>query len=411
MSRVTLPEGFLTQSGSLIDDFSDITGWSEGGTAADSVITESTDFYDVGSKSILFDTNSTTGNRFITENETFNLTPYGGMYFSFYNAYKKSGTAIGLTIYLSHAADLSGASGRWSISLPDEFPPGWNTVFLKTSDFSVLDGSPDFANDILSWRVRIDGSAGVIRKWYADSAYLGRRSRPKVIIAFDDGWETSYTNAHSYANAAGVPLTHYVIPSLIDSAGYITKAQLLDMQSNGDHIGLHDNTIWNDISTAADRIENRKNLLSSIIGNEVKHAAWPTGDYGYVAGTDGSIIDQALTKLSTIRGVNPTRCAYPQFEMQKGVLPAHGLSSSESLADAKAFIDTAIMSGGTAIFYGHKIDTTADGLTWATSDFEALIDYVVKKREQGLIDCETIDTWNAGLPGRRINESSGRITA
>jgi len=51
----------------------------------------------------------------------------------------------------------------------------------------------------------------------------------------------------------------------------------------------------------------------------------------------------------------------------------------------------AISSKGALIFYGHKLAGAADSLTWVTSDYTELLDYIAQKRLDGLCDVVTID--------------------
>jgi hypothetical protein len=54
-----------------------------------------------------------------------------------------------------------------------------------------------------------------------------------------------------------------------------------------------------------------------------------------------------------------------------------GLDSNVSLAQAKSAVDGAVTNKNIVSFIGHKFDAAAGINQWATTDFQALVDYVV----------------------------------
>ena len=210
-------------------------------------------------------------------------------------------------------------------------------------------------------------------------------------MTFDDGWDTSYSIAHQSAQKRSIPLSHYLIYNLLGTTNYITLSQAQEMKANGDYLGLHGAQRWPDDLT---RIDADVAGLKAL-GIDTAHAAYPEGAIG-----TGYTWPATIAKLQSY-GVKSARLAGGSTPTLRGVgdkmtLFSYPLSSTTTLAAAKAAVDTAIAAGGTVIFYGHKLGAAADSLTWVTSDFNSLLDYIAQKRLDGAIDVTTIDRWYDG---------------
>lgn len=304
--------------------------------------------------------------------------------------FRQTAAQVGITAYLSLADDLAGGSGRWSAgniinAAAVSVQPHW----VPKTKFAVLDGSPSFSTPIKSWRFRIDSSTtGEVHDWDLLGVTIRERTRPTVVITNDDGWDTDYSVAFPAAQSRGIPLTHYLIASTLHTAGYMTLSNAQEMQAAGDCLGLHGVADWDADTT---RITSDKEALVAL-GLPADHAAYPEGAIGN--GTTWQATTAALAaagvKTARLAGGNTPTLRHRTDSM---ALMSYPLSSSTTLAQAKAAIDTAIESNGTVIFYGHKYGATADSLTWATADFTALLDYIVSKRNAGLLDTKTIAQW------------------
>lgn len=380
----------------LIDDFSNLASWTTATSDATLAgVSESSQYVKYGTKSLKFRTAAAgSQNASITKDVTFNLTARPGFWVFGYKPFNlASGVSTGRTWYLSHQTALGSGAGRWqTASVTLGIPPGWFAVFMQQADWSVLDGTPDFANDILSWRFRIDSLATEVREFYLDSAHF-LRTRPKIVISFDDGWDSSYYYGHSYAQQNAVPLTHYLIGGSLGTAGYITSSQAEKMKYAGDYIGVHGNSSW--ASGGLSTILSDINRLGSL--TDAKHASWPNGDYGghtyYPSGFANSAAAGFLTNRSVEYNVVCPLSYNPH------ALSAIPLNNTVTLVQAKALVDKAVAGGGTVVFYGHKLGAAADSLTWVTTDYNALIDYIVAKRAYGMLDTVTIADWYGGLAG------------
>lgn len=379
----------------VIERFSEIADWvviNSGGA------TVSKDAGVIGAKCISMSTPASAGqSTYVTQDQTIDLSAENGIWVLLRNRYRTVASGVGLTTFLANGAGMTvGAGGRFTCATTPyagavSVQPHW----IPKSAFSTLDGTPSWAIPILSWRFRLDSAAGQARELDLCGVVIGKQ-RPTVIVTFDDGWDTSYSIGHIQARKREIPLSHFLIGSLLDRTdiNYITTAQALEMAAQGDYLGLHGATPWDaDLSLpASDKAALVAKLGASV--SDFEHAAYPEGKIG----------DQELWKQmeSTLSGIGvktarlagvtgePTLCGYGD----PLALTAYPLNNTISLAQTQAAVDAAIASGGTTIFYGHKIGAAADALTWVTADYTALLDYIVTKRNAGLIDVKTIKQWN-----------------
>ncbi len=379
----------------LVEGFSEISDWTLTDSASEISIAESSIGYQLGRGCIrcTSTTDSAGQNAYITQNRHIDLSNQNGFWLIMYFPYRSQNITPGLTMYLSHSINLGSGVGRVSLTgIPSATTGGTCAVWIDNDDWSVLDGSPNFSNPWLSWRFRIDGNATDIRDWALDGIIVGK-SKAKILITLDDGFDSAYTIGHVEARKRNIPLTHYIIASQLDQSGYMTTIQVQTLITDGDYIGLHGANSWGD---NPDRIASDKTALLATGLSDCKHGAYPGGDVGW--GEDWQITHAAMTAAGVLTGrmTSGGTVQLPRYSNLLGLL-SYPLNNTMSLNEAKAVIDLAIDSGGTVIFYGHKFDSTADSVTWVTSDFQDLLDYIDSKRSSGLIDVVTIDDWYGDL--------------
>lgn len=392
----------------LIDNCSDLSSWTDG-SSGDCTVEESTDFVKFGTKSLKFTAPDDTAgsNCILTKDIAHSFKQDDRLGVLYYIPVRHPSVTNGA---VAQGADGSayGGTNKWQSTMFAE-AQGWWFNPLSFADTTTGAGSPTIALDYASMRFRLNGHAnGVTKQYYLDSIFR-YRSRPHVIFTFDDGHITSYDEGHSYANAAGVPLTHFVMPSQLNgtNASFYRTAQALEMAAAGDEIGAHavGTRAWevdpNDIVTDVDSIR-------QITGLPIHHGAYPNGGYGETDGNFAAVQakceEAGLLSCRTVKVRHIFPGAFSPYVLPIGC----SLESGTSLADAKGVVDKAIKHGLTAIILGHKLDATADSEQWAISDWQDLIDYVALKRKQGLIEAKTISQWWAG--DSRASISGARAT-
>lgn len=153
-----------------------------------------------------------------------------------------------MRIYFSNNAGSIGLGAKF-ISLNTSLQVGWNNVFLPKTLFNIPIGT-----GLLDWAsveaIRVEFNTGVGNigtPIYIDSIFAGRQVLKKVpiVITLDDSTVDTYYLAN-IMNQYGIPVSSFVIPSLIDIVGatsYLRLHQVKDMYNRGNHIGIHDTGI------------------------------------------------------------------------------------------------------------------------------------------------------------------------
>ena len=325
-----------------------------------------------------------------TKNIKFNLNAHPGFWVYLRANLRTDLTSPNVTLYASPLTNL-GAGNRWTYVFPNETTQyvGTQAMWIPKAAWTALDGAPSWADDMLSIRVRIDSSNLAARDVDLFGIMLGA-SDPTVLFTLDDNVDSGYSIGWVEARKRNIPLSHFVIPNLIGTTNYSTLAQLQEMKASGDYMGLHGADRWSDDLS---RIAADKAALLATGLSDCKHSAIPEGALG--AGAEWLGVKNALIAVGVQSSRLAAGCQTPCLPgyTDPYTLPAYPLNNLMTLTQAKAAIDTAKLSGGTVIFYGHKFGGTADSTTWTTSDWTELLDYVNTSRIDKSLKVTTIDKW------------------
>jgi peptidoglycan/xylan/chitin deacetylase (PgdA/CDA1 family) len=108
-------------------------------------------------------------------------------------------------------------------------------------------------------------------------------SQPAVCITFDDGCETDLIAAAPVLQEFGHNATFYVTAGFLDTPGYLTSAQLRDLNAQGFEIGCHSMThaYLSDLGEAdlKREIVDAKDRIEQIVGHKIDHFSCPGGRY------------------------------------------------------------------------------------------------------------------------------------
>ena len=274
-----------------------------------------------------------------------------------------------------------------------------------TNKTITIAGGDALTNPITGIRLEVNNWEGHTFKVHG--IYHGGKSRPQVIMNWDDG-DSSHWGLFNIFRQRNIPGALSLITSRLKNgySAYLTDAQLDTIYQYGwdylPHSVSHPAGGMAVLSEAAARYElteSRNKLIEWGYPRTADIFTWPENAYdsndpnidlialatqcGYVAtrGTKGSY-------LPTAQGIDqPMR------------LPSVDLGG-KTLAQAKKYIDAAILYGQTVIIYGHVAigtETTppaggtppASSIQWYLSDYIALADYIADKVEAGLLDAIT----------------------
>lgn len=105
-----------------------------------------------------------------------------------------------------------------------------------------------------------------------------------VAVTFDDGLEDLYTIAYPFLKSRGIPFTAFIVTGFLDTPGYITTQQLLEMSADalvtiGAH-GVNHGTLTG-LSSAEKKtelVQSKKNL-EELTGKPVRYYAYSHGQY------------------------------------------------------------------------------------------------------------------------------------
>jgi peptidoglycan/xylan/chitin deacetylase (PgdA/CDA1 family) len=172
------------------------------------------------------------------------------------------------------------ARARWPLPLgPAVAVLGWHRVDVEGGGLAVSPARFARQMNLLDEHRRhfpvapLDQVAGFL-------ASAERRSR-RVVLTFDDAWADNHTNALGPLSRHHLPATLYVPSRLLGQPGYMTRAQLLEMDAAGVTIGAHSRT-HPDLRACTTgelkrEVRGSKEDLEDLLTKPVTSFAYPTG--------------------------------------------------------------------------------------------------------------------------------------
>lgn len=273
---------------------------------------------------------------------------------------------------------------------------GWNILEASGDEFSVA-GSPSWAS-ISHIRVNVDAKAGETCTAYIEGIYHSGRTRPVVVFAFDDGFESVNDVAIPILEAAGFKAQMYVSRQYsdysvrADDGTYMSPSIINSLLAKGHKIGVHGD-VWSSYGT--------KDALKAEIEAEIawfNSNGWSehSNHCAYTQGRHESFIYDAVNELGflsarTQRGggkiSSPNTTAqfvpFTNWLRQGGTYtPADGEASTDMIAR----INQAVSTGGVLELVFHVVKA-ANG--YHTADFQAVVDHIRNLSDQGLVDVFT----------------------
>ncbi len=119
---------------------------------------------------------------------------------------------------------------------------------------------------------------------YIDGVKKGHGfARNTVVIQFDDGYEDNYTNAFPVLKSYEFPAMVFVISDTIGTPGFLTWAQIKEMDSQGFKIGAHTRRHAYlpevPLEVAKEEIFGSKKALEAGVGHPIDYFAYPSGGF------------------------------------------------------------------------------------------------------------------------------------
>lgn len=397
MSRRSLPQNYVVDAGTLFEDFETLSDWTRG---ASGVMEISNSIFKTGSASLKL-TSPSGGNCSATKtiSQNFQNTGVHGIWMYIEDVTK----VLQVIVYLSDDSAFTNYNNRTMTDLNTGLFNGWNFLPMPRADWGTT-GTGAFTNTKVRLRVRVDAVASQVAVVYFDSYYHSIYSRPKLLLTFDDGVVSQYTEAYSYMSGKGLKGTCYLVGSYIDTTNYMTSAQISTLYTAGwdlaNHTYSHINLTTLDTQAAmqTDLTRNVSFLEGRGYSRASTHVAYPNGGY------DTTVL--AAMNIAGLKTGRTTISAGTAYQPTSGglfnplTLKTQSILDTTTLAQAKSKVDLAISSGTSVIMVFHKLVVTPAAQTeWPITDFQALIDYIVTKQTQ--LDVVTVSEWYAGLTNPR----------
>lgn len=290
------------------------------------------------------------------------------------------------------------------------FKQGWNFVELPVG---AMTGTSTIgaAHNSIRLQIRHNNAGGaatiitVYGAWLTTGTGVG-----KVMLDFDDQFITQYTQAFAYMRTKGLVGNIAVIAQAvgksagqIDAYDYCTLDQLREMWAAGWDMMTHGYyphngapLSSNEAAITADLASNKAYLADNGLTGAEDHYVFPAGQVVYPASLNALAANQFVGARTTS---NQPTCTQVFGVDDVRLIGGYNIAAATGLATLQSAVDLAVNSGSTVILYGHRIVTPAvdTGNEITVADFRTLIDYIVTKRDAGLIDVVTRSQWVAGL--------------
>lgn len=175
--------------------------------------------------------------------------------------------------------------------------------------------------------------------------------RPLLSLTFDDGFATNSSIVVPKLQQYSMTGTFYLAPGLLDTAGYLTSAEVSALAAAGMEIGAHTMT-HRDLTTLTPsarlaELTDSKARLEALIGQPVTAFASPFGSYD-----PPTLIDVRATFSShrtTNEGYNLRTRIDPYQIVRKGVF------STTTAADVTTWCQEATVQGGWLVLVYHEL--------------------------------------------------------
>lgn len=283
----------------------------------------------------------------------------------------------------------------------------WQYITVTPEDYTAT-GSMNIA-DCVRARLSFAMQAGAATTIWVGGVWATPRTRPKIVIIFDDGADEMYSWLRPEAITYGIPVTFALANEFIGLAGYMTEAQAIALHNDSSGLFEAVNHSYNAESFTTDYANNVSQMVSEFEQNR----AWMNG-LGMTQGSDLLVYprgehDERLIASLLAAGFKAGRAAargpfggittwrMPNDRRIMSLPLVTQLDSADNLATVKARILNAIKNGNTGIVMGHKLEAGAGVDTFAQADMTNLLAWLAGLRAQGLCDVVRFSDWYLGL--------------
>lgn len=235
-------------------------------------------------------------------------------------------------------------------------------------------------------RLRFFGQPAGAVVWI-EGIYIPEPVQPWMVVTVDDSDLSMYTRFHAELARRNLQATFAVDWDAVgtNAALFVSQAQLLDMYTYGHDIASHNrtNTAYPDENppTAQPSDADRLTYCTDFAFTRAKLAALgmtrALGYHPFVHGThDGALAEAMKAHGATLMRTVGAGHVEPFRANLQSVIRQRQLGNAASLATAQGWVTSALARSQDVFLMGHILaDTASSSVTWAQTDFGALLDY------------------------------------
>jgi peptidoglycan/xylan/chitin deacetylase (PgdA/CDA1 family) len=380
------PQNYNMKPGITIEDFETESQWVGGGVT----VSENTTELKVGTKSVkIITTSGGSGNMTKTISRFFgNISRPIRLWV--YCHGEPTTILNSLSIYLSSTTDF--AKNMTLELTPQIVSNGWNCCSINLNSGGWTYTNESLGNLMLRMRFTFSAKSNQVLALSFDNMEIGYESSPRIIFTFDDGFDAVHDIAYPIMSAAGFKGVSYVIGNSIGGTGNMSHTKLTTLYNAGWDIGNHSQEHVDQSAMTLEQIEYQIQTCQNVLlahgyTRSAKHYALPLGIYTPDIAT-ALTASGVVTSRSSIGAIFYPE-AFPVLH-----LPAKAILNTTTLSTAIGWIEETIAGGKTLILMFHNIASVASSeYVWATSNFQALVNYIKFKQ----VPVVTMSEWYAGL--------------
>jgi peptidoglycan/xylan/chitin deacetylase (PgdA/CDA1 family) len=296
--------------------------------------------------------------------KAFRIAPVAGGRFSWPDGYTLRFDPYRLTQGVTYQVELHGHSLRglalngtrsWRFTTnaapPDVIPPGAATVKVPILTYHYVRVNTD-RNDRLGFALSVTPADFAAQMDWLDRAgyhtittenlyqYLsGTRGLPSkpIILSFDDGYEDFFTTALPILRSHDFTAVAYIVSGFVGQPGYMTAAQITELDRSGIEIGSHTVSHANlsrlSIGNLRYQVIASKQALEQLIGHPVNSFCYPSGKY------NGDVM--AVVAAAGYHDATTTRFGYAHTMGDRYTWTRLRISGGEILSDYANAVATA----------------------------------------------------------------------
>jgi peptidoglycan/xylan/chitin deacetylase (PgdA/CDA1 family) len=203
----------------------------------------------------------------------------------------------------------------------------------------------------------------------------GGFSQGFVSLNFDDGHISTYQNALPKLNAAGFKSTQYIVSGRLSGySGYVSRDQVLAMQSQGHEIGAHtrthsDLTAMSESQMRSEILGSKADLLNAGV-NSVTTFSYPFGAYNSMA---VNIAREGFASARTSNGGFVMKGEDPH------TLEREGVKINTTMDQIKGWIDKAVQDKYWLVLVFHDVNNSGGEYSATPETLQQTIDYLKSK--------------------------------